>query len=84
MDKKAFIKSRSSPQENEAGLNENHINEEVAADGSDQPDSPKRMRPNPAFLTNFVSGIKRTNQRLAAETTANAACKVGKETQACF
>lgn len=45
-------------------------------DGGEESASPKRIRPNPVFLTNFVSGIKQTNQRLIAESTANAACKV--------
>ena len=38
--------------------------------------SPKRLRPNPAFLTGVVSGMKKTNQRLTADAVSNAACKV--------
>jgi hypothetical protein len=50
----------------------------VKAEVSEAPSSsPKRMRPSPAFLTGFVSGMKRTNQRLAADAVSNAACKVG-------
>ena len=45
-------------------------------EGEGEQDSPKRIRPNPQFLTNVVSSISRTNQRLIAESTANAACKV--------
>ena len=40
------------------------------------PGSPKRLRPNPAFLTGLVAGLKRTNERIIADTAANAACQV--------
>ena len=46
-------------------------------EGDEDGSSPKRIRPNPNFLQNVVSSIKRTNQRLIAESAANAACKVG-------
>lgn len=45
-------------------------------EGNGEEGSPKRLRPNPKFLNNVVSSISRTNQRLIAESTANAACKV--------
>lgn len=46
-------------------------------EGDEDGGSPKRSRPNSNFLQNVVSSIKRTNQRLIAESAANAACKVG-------
>ena len=50
---------------------------EAGNEPEEPPGSPKRLRPNPAFLTGLVTGLKRTNERIIADTAANAACQVG-------
>lgn len=42
----------------------------------DEEPSPKRLRPNPAFLKPYLNGVNKTNKRLIAEAASNAACKV--------